>query len=359
MNDRSLSPLRKTPYPERNLIIGGGFDFWQLGTSFSNATTYTADKFKVSKSHSGVIGVTQDTDRPTSAVGTYSLKYTVTTGATTTSSNFGALQHPIESYLIAPLASKAVTVSFWYKSNVTGTHTFSLIESGSQLYRYTHPFTINQADTWTFIEHTITLSANADYGNGIDNTGMTLSFNASVGSDYHGDSDSWVTNGDFGVSGQVDLLATTNNYFQLADVMMSQGSEAIPFSRSGVDLSNELLLCQRYYYTIGGSFRGYTAYVQTSTFAYATIHCPVDMRATPTFGSPTHNIASATLGDIRDVGNASYVYNTTNYTIGAIKLSSNSLGLSFTKAAGPNFVTLGPAVMRVASGVLLSFDANL
>lgn len=244
---RTIDTFRKVIPPERNIITNSGLDNWQRGTSgFTTSGQYSADRFLPLQSHSASFSIDRDTDLPIGAVGQYSLKFSVTTGAATGVNDWSGLQHRIEASDIQHLAGKYVTLSFWYKSNVTGKHSFTLIETGPQLIRYTHEFQIDYADTWIPISHTFQIYPTADWGSGVAK-GATLAFNTSIGSNFHAPNDTWVTNGGFGTATMVDLMSTTSNYFKISDIMFHEGSKAVPFSRRGNSLAEELQLCQRYY----------------------------------------------------------------------------------------------------------------
>jgi hypothetical protein len=80
----------------RNLAIGGNFDFWQRGTSFASANSYTADRWLVGQS-GYTAGVTRSTDVPTFAQSgfqsLYSFLFTNGTGAAPGTALFQQIIH--------------------------------------------------------------------------------------------------------------------------------------------------------------------------------------------------------------------------------------------------------------------------
>jgi len=92
-----------------NVIINGGFDIWQRGTSFTG-NVYTADRWYGGNTPSAIA---RSTDVPNGF--TYSIDIT---GAN------HLLGHRVESFNSVKLRGGPITVSFWAKS-VSGTNTFS------------------------------------------------------------------------------------------------------------------------------------------------------------------------------------------------------------------------------------------
>jgi hypothetical protein len=294
---RSLDAFRKIHYPEKNIVLNGGFDNWQWATSITANNSYAADRWKLSNNHTSSVQVAQDSDVPTVYGGNYSMKYTVTTGAATGAAEWAGVRQTIEGYTLRPVIGKIVTLSFWFKSNVTGIRNCSVIDGSTQTHRYTFDFNIPVADTWTPIEHTFEMIDSAPFGFGA-NAGLTLWFFASVGSSYHGPNSQWVTDSRFGTANANDLSATTNNYFKVADVMLSEGSKYVPFARRNLTFNDEFNECKRYYR--GGETAYNIAIYLSANQLHCNVNYDVEMRAVPSittyYGGTSGVVRSLNIG---------------------------------------------------------------
>ena len=133
----------------RNLIINGAMNVSQRGTSFANVSndTYTLDRFNRRISNDGAVTITQDSSAPSGFAN--SLKVDVTTADTSIgSSQFEAIEHVIEAQNLQTLAfgtsdAKNFTVSFYVKSNKTGTYALNVIQVDNSSKQATLNYTIN------------------------------------------------------------------------------------------------------------------------------------------------------------------------------------------------------------------------
>jgi hypothetical protein len=252
----------------KNVVINGNFDIWQRGTSFSNSTGYSVDRFTQTIAASGSsVTVTRETTVP-NPNSIYSVKY-AQVGAATSVVEYAARYWP-ETQDAMRLAGKTVTLSFWYRSNKTGTHGARMsngLQTGGADAAF--GFNIVAANTWQYISWTTSVP----YG-GI--TAINTSPNAGVG----------ILDIGFRVGGAgVGFTALSDgDYFQLSQVQLEIGSVATPFSRAGGSIGGELSLCQRYYFrTTGGS--GYqpvcNGFASSSTNVMGYVQYPVPMRTTP------------------------------------------------------------------------------
>jgi hypothetical protein len=201
---------------------------------------YTLDRFLAyGQASDGVYTVQQTSTAPTGF--TNSLKVTVTTA----DSSVGAAQYyflsqRIEGTNVADLAfgtasAKAVTVSFWVRSSVTGTFSGAL-SNGSFNRSYPFNYTISAADTWE--QKTVTISGDTT-GTWVTTTarGMALSFDLGCGSNNVGTANAWAGSEFYGATGAVKLIST--------GVQLEVGSVATPFEHRS--FGDELARCQRYY----------------------------------------------------------------------------------------------------------------
>jgi len=274
----------------RNIIINGAMDVAQRGTSFTNpsVSAYTLDRWSTVYSHDGAVDVSQSTTTPAGFKN--SLKIDVTTAdSSLSSSQYYILQQIIEGQNLSHLNygssdAKEVTVSFWVRSNKTGTYYVEIQTSGSQ--ELARPYTINTANTW---EHkTLTWIANTDFTITETNAaGVILYWWLAGGSAYTGSplATTWANNTNR-VTGQTNFLDSTSNEFYITGVQLEVGDTATDFEHRS--FADELQRCQRYYYimdssTSNGSYLRYcNAFYKSATAAEGVIHLPVEMRATPT-----------------------------------------------------------------------------
>ena len=123
----------------RNIIINGDMSIAQRGTSFpgltnGNNSDYLVDRFNFSESgsESFVIDASQSTDVPSGQGFANSLKYLVDTADTSLDSLGGvALNYRFEGQMLQYLKkgtanAESLTLSFWFKSSLTGTYIATL-----------------------------------------------------------------------------------------------------------------------------------------------------------------------------------------------------------------------------------------
>ena len=264
----------------RNLIINGTMQVAQRGTSFTNPaiSAYTLDRWYTLNSNDGTVDVSQSTEAPTGFKN--SLKIDVTTADSSMSaSQYYILAQAIEGQNLTHLNygsadAKEVTISFWVRSNKTGTYHVEIqTNPGSQ--ELARPYTINTANTW---EHkTLTWIANTDYTISENNgAGLYVYWWLAAGSNYTGSpiGTTWVSNTNR-VTGQTNFLDSTSNEFYITGVQMEVGDTATPFEHRSY--GDELAACQRYYESLKGAFYNNASASHLMMFPYKVIK-----RAVPT-----------------------------------------------------------------------------
>jgi hypothetical protein len=243
----------------KNRIINGAMNIWQRGTTFTAIGTglYTADRWQTSIAGTSLnLTVTQSTSVP-SVDYLYSLQFQQVTNAATSVTDYSARQR-FELANVRDLAGGSVAVSFWYRSNVVGTHGVRIIPLGTTGGVDTSvAITVNSANTWEYKTVTITaLSALTSWGATADNgAALILDIGLRVG----------------GV-GQTTI--NTNDYFNVTQVQLEKGSTATPFEFRSI--GQELALCQRYFQASRKYHAGVNAANQDMTWLF-----PVTMRAAP------------------------------------------------------------------------------
>ena len=237
----------------RNLIINGAMSVAQRGTSFTVTDAYTLDRYKFKENTAGAVTVTQSSTAPDGF--SYSLKVDVTTADTSMgSTDHGVLMYHVEGYNFAQAnfgssAAKKVTLSFWVRSNKTGTYGVAL-QNNAQNRARVKEYTISSADTW---EHkTITLDGDtAGTWLTTNGTGGKITWGLAGGSTYAtSDLSNWKSSNLFLTSNQVNLFDSTSNEWYLTGVQLEVGEKATPFEYRSY--GDELAKCQRYFYKIGG-----------------------------------------------------------------------------------------------------------
>jgi len=320
-----------------NVIINGDMriDQRNAGAAVTIDATfniYTVDRWAGSgQVTDGVFTVDQTTDAP--AGFTNSLRITVTTA----DASIGATQNYlltqfVEGFNCADFdfgknSAKAVTLSFWARSSVTGTFGGVLQNNGNDR---TYPFTyaISSANTWEY--KTITIAGDTTGTWLTDNgRGLALRFQIGVGSSRVAASGAWTgTPSIFGATGATNIIETLNATWDITGVQLEAGDTATPFEHRLY--GQELALCQKYYYKI---FPGAVsavfgpAYSFSTTGAQAAIPYPVTMRIAPTAleqsGTANHYAVVAGSSIVTCSAVPTHSTSTTNYS-GIVNITVSS-----------------------------------
>jgi hypothetical protein len=296
----------------RNIIINGGMDLAQRGTSFSASSSaiYTLDRFKYINvdTPDNVYTITQDTDVPSGQGFAKSLKVDVATADATLDASDGTqIEHRVEAQNLQYLnfgnsSAKSLTLSFWVKSNKTGTYVVRLLQPDASSRMVSYAYTISSASTW----EKKTINITGDTGGTINNdngNGLNITWWLSAGTDYQSGSlaSTWqsYSNGDSAV-GQVNLADSTSNEWYITGVQLEAGQTASEFEFLPVDVN--LRRCMRYYQEPNQGYRmdNYVANCYNSASAYGQITLSVPMRTQP---SITWNAVGT--GDIQGFANNS------------------------------------------------------
>jgi hypothetical protein len=236
-----------------NMVINGGMTVAQRGTSATNTTggglktidrmRYTRSGFVPSLNHS------QSTDAPDGF--SYSYKVEVATADTIgTSTEYSVIDYNIEAQDLQHLkygsaSAKAVTLSFWVKSNVTGTYAVGINQHDSSR-DISSTYTVNASGAWEYKTVTFLgdVSGTINNDNGI---GLNIEWPMSTGSNFTGGSnDVWGTADANRWAGHaVSVFETNSNYWQITGVCLNVGDSAIDFPHESY--GDTLAKCQRYY----------------------------------------------------------------------------------------------------------------
>jgi len=283
------------PLGTKNLIINGNMQIAQRGTSSTGQTTSgykTCDRFYVNINSAGTWTITQDTDVPSGYGFANSLKLSCTTAdASLSAGDQVGIDTRIESQNLQHLkygtsSAEKLTLSFWVKSNKTGTQTFELAHFGSSTRHIAKTYTIDTADTWE--KKTITIDGDTSMSPDNDNAlGFVIKWWLGAGSNFTSGTlaTSWA-NRDIAnavSSSNVNLADSTSNYINITAVQLEQSENATPFEQRMY--SQELAMCQRYYFKVGPSSAGdrvAIGYAALSTLSDVLFVFPVTMRDAPT-----------------------------------------------------------------------------
>lgn len=238
----------------RNIIINGDMSIAQRGTSKASiGFEYgTVDRFQTVQGSLGAFTQSQSTDVPTAQGFTKSLKMDCTTAdASPSSGDELYIRQQIEGqnlqYLLKGTSSaKSLTVSFWVKSNKTGTYIVELFDNDNSRH-INKSYTISSASTWE--KKTITYDGDTTGAFNNDNgSSLSLSFMLGAGSDFT----SGTLQTSWGAStsanrqvGQVNLADSTSNEWYVTGVQLETGQVASDFEFLPHDVN--LQRCERYF----------------------------------------------------------------------------------------------------------------
>jgi hypothetical protein len=341
----ALSKLRSDSFidnaitGQRNLIINGAMQVAQRATGATAIGTgyYTLDRFKTHKNNDGAFTTEQSTDHPNGAGN--SLKWAVTTAdSSVAAGQYLYMSQHIEAQNLQHLlygtsSAKSITLSFWVKSNKTGTYSIVIRKLDSTQYNFVHEYTISSADTWEKKEITISPTAGSTSfitasGGAIANdngSGLQIGWNLAWGSTYNGaTNNAWSSDtNDYATSNQVNWMDSTSNNFYLTEVQLEVGEQATPFEHRSY--GDELARCRRYYEQWDGTDGRYLAagYYNSTTQSLYAVQMRAEKRAAPTVsfaGTASHflitrpgtSTASAGTKTVDDIGVSMFKLNSTN-----------------------------------------------
>jgi len=342
----------------RNRIINGDMRIDQRNSSQtvnSNGNVYSVDRwFGSGVATAGVFTVASSTTAPANF--TNSLLATVTTAdASIGASNRYILVQRIEGNNVADLGwgtanAKAVVLSFWVRSSLTGTFGGSVRNSATDR-SYPFSYSISAANTWE--QKTVSIAGDTS-GTWLTDTGIgiTLSFALGAGSSAKGTAGAWSASNLSSATGAVDLIGTNGATFYITGVQLEAGTVATPFERRSY--GQELALCQRYYYRLTLDIAGRFGVGQCTSTTTALIYTPffVSMRAAPS--SVEQNGTAADYRLLNSAGSG-----IAGSSVPTFNISSTSGASSlFTVASG---IVAGNATFGFAgtSGAYLAWSAEL
>tara|TARA_Y100000004_G_scaffold172598_1_gene209582 strand:+ start:68 stop:1141 length:1074 start_codon:yes stop_codon:yes gene_type:complete len=280
-------------FGRRNLFINGKMQIAARAATASQSTSaYVLDRWLFTVQAAGTYTVSQSTDVPTGQGFAYSQKIDCTTAdASIGASDYLLLQQKIEGINVQHLkfgtsSAESLTLSFWVKSNKTGTYIAEFVNNNSGgAALVSQSYTISSANTWE--KKTITIDGDTSLA--LQNTTdaeLVVYIWLAAGSNYTGGgslnssgwNSSYVTN--TRVVGQVNFADSTSNDFYITGMQLEAGDNATPFEH--ISYAEELRDCERYYQELPVQDRTFVQY-STTNYAYGgNINYWRPMRTTPT-----------------------------------------------------------------------------
>ena len=294
-----------TPFSHRNLIINGAFQVWQRSNSTSLETVANnnlkADRFKLNSDiQASDLTCARSTDVPAGQGFTNSMNV-VPGGADTSiaAGHIATIVQFIEAQDLQHLCygtsnAKSLTLSFWVKTNLTGSHSVSFVKDDSTAYACPIEYTVSAANTWEKKEITLSPTAGStslitSAAGAIANDngrGLAVCWNLAAGSTYQGTNNTWQAGPASGyglaTSNVQNFVGSTSNNIYLTGVQLEVGSSTTPFEHR--TYADEIQRCYRYFQNIQyvGSWGNGTGKCRTTTSAYTSCDLLAPMRVAPT-----------------------------------------------------------------------------
>ena len=318
----------------RNIIINGAMQVAQRGTSVTGTSCsgyHTVDRWKqISDGGAGTLTLSVASDAPAGFSSSEKIEYTVGGSKLTSLTSYLFEGQDLQRLGFGTSSANPVTLSFWVKSNVTGTYTAELYATSVR--QVSKTYSVNTSGVWEYKE----LTFPADTNNGFANNNalaMYLFFWRQAGSTFTSgtqNTSAWsaAVNANRINSDIPAFSASAGNYFQITGVQLEVGDTATPFEHRSY--GDELARCQRYYYrrtsvgSNGNYYRYVTGFHSSTSSAEGVLEMPVEMRATPSLSS------AGTFAAWDSVG----VRNATTVTIGGDGSSRQTINLNVSGISG-------------------------
>lgn len=277
----------------RNALINGAMSICQRGASTTGIAAsgyFSADRWALAYSSLGTW--TQSVQDVTASGAPMadgirnSLKMTCTAASSAAAGAYNVMLQAIEGYNLQQFAkgntsAKPFALSFWVRSNVTGTYVAELYDVQNSR-TVSASYTIAASGTWQKVR--IVFPADTVSGFLNDASGqMQLLLWIGAGSNYTSGTlqTTWGTYAAANRAvGQVNVASAINNYFEFTAVQLEPDAVCTPFEQEDVQVT--LAKCQRYFQKhYQPSLRGVCA---SGAFQRLTLHIQ-QMRVAPTITS--------------------------------------------------------------------------
>ena len=301
----------QTAQGNRNLIINGAMQVSQRGdvTGITSTSYGGPDRFQLGLGSAGTWTAAQSTDAPVGFSNSYKLDCT-TADASLGGTDLLVFQQAIEGQNLQHLkkgtsSAESVTVSFYVKSNKTGTYIAELFDTDNSR-QISQAYTISSADTW----EKKTLTYAGDTSGALDNDNAASFYFVcwlAAGSTYSSGtlSTTWTSQTAANRAvGQVNLADSTDNEWHITGIQMEIGEQATPFEHR--TFADDLTACMRYYEKQNADENQYigVGYNESTSNGRGLVIFKARKRAAPTVtDSGTHFAAQSTgtTGNAADV----------------------------------------------------------
>jgi hypothetical protein len=348
------------PLSNRNLIINGAMQFAERSISANNITStdayLTVDRYRQFINTLGTWTVERHASGPPGF--DYSYRATCTSGnASPAAGSYAFIRYGVEKQDMQRLAwvttgAKEFTLSFWVKSNRTGTASLTILYSDGNLRGMTKTYTIDALNTWEHKSLTFPANGLSESSDGDNGVGFWIEWWLGSGSSFTGGSanTNWATLNDnqrnptnFG------LGSVSDQEFHLTGVQLEVGSKSTPFEHRSY--GDELARCQRYYQKIGFNTNASLCMgFATQVAVYGTLTFVNEMRVAPSVISTDPSYYSVTTTGVSQVCNGFAVD-------GGSKTSAR---VRFIHPSNAGFLSKGAALAFLTDGRGgLIFDAEL
>jgi hypothetical protein len=297
------------------------------------------------------------------AGGRYALKFTVGTAEASLGANDElSVFIPFEGVRVSRLALGTAnaafqSLGFWCQEHRTGTYSGSIRNAGKTR-SYPFTFTIGAADTPTWVSLS---GVNAIPGDttgtwAIDTSvGMYVSICLAGGSSRVGSANAWAGSDYSGATGTTNGVAATSDVFTIGNLIAVPGIELPAADRAAFimrPIDQELLLCKRYYVSLGGESTAQkfvSGICLFSTGFLGPVTLQTDMRAQP-------SVSYSNLSDFQIVYSGG---STTTPT--AIAMDWNSVRVPTLSITTASVLTAGQAglLQSASTSARLKFDSRL
>ena len=256
----------------KNILINGGMDIWQRGTSstgIGTAKTFLADRWYANSANAATtFGYTQSSSVTTGFQ--YAAKIQRT--ASNTGTNAIYFQQDIETSNSIPFAGQTVTISLYAKAGAN----FSSASNALSVNLVSGTGT-DQSQYFAFLTGQATVASGT--------ATLTTSYQRFA---FTGTVSSSATQLGISINYTPVGTAGADDSFFVTGVQVERGSVATPFSRAGGTLSGELEACQRYYWRVSGATNPYVGLATcvfnggtTPSVRRAQVPLPTSMRTSP------------------------------------------------------------------------------
>ena len=279
-----------------NRVINGDMRIDQRNAGASVTTAFAVDRWRPDTTNQATFTYQRNGGSVTPPTGfTNYLGITSTSAYTPATNTTSSIAQGIEGVNVSDLEwgtsnAQTVTLSFWVRSSLTGTHSGAVVNGGANNRSYVFSFAISSSNTWE--QKSVTISGDTTGTWPTDNTaGMYIRFNLGTGAGtYASITTGWQVGNIVGLSNAVQVSATNGATFYVTGVQLEKGSTATDFEY--VDYSRQLQMCQRYYNIWSGTTAPSTG-LATCMATGGTVPCsrrvswsnPVEFRAQPTLST--------------------------------------------------------------------------